>query len=82
MIEWQQYPDRSSENTEYAIVNDRKVEITKGERGVIFVKAYKKILPASPKGTPWWQPTEGPLRLMNRQAAKEYAEQWLTADQA
>ena len=78
MIEWQQYPGRDNENTEYAIVNDRKAEITISEGGGVSVRRYKKILPVHPRGTPWWWLTGGPLRLMNHQAGKEYAEGWLT----
>ena len=81
MTQWQQYPGRSNENSEYAVVNDRKAEIIKGEHGRIFVELYKKMLPPSPGGTPWWSPVGGRLRLMNYQAAKEYAEQWLTGGQ-
>ena len=81
MIEWQQYSAKAHGNSKYAIVNDRKAEIMEGEHGGIFVKRYKKMLPGSPRGTPWWCATGGPLRLMNHQAAKEYAERWLTERQ-
>ena len=81
MIEWQQYPGRDNENTEYAIVNERKAEITKGEDGGIFVRRYDRMIPANPKGTPWWRGASGSVRFADHQAAQEYAEQWLRAGQ-
>ena len=81
MIEWQQHPGRDSENTEYAIVKERKAEITKGEGGGIFVKRYERMIPANPKGTPWWRGASGSLRFTDHQVAQEYAEQWLTEGQ-
>ena len=81
MIEWQQYPGSSNENSRYAVLNDRKAEITTAEDGVIFVNRYEKMLPLTPGGKAWWGPTGGSVRLMNHQAAKEYAEQWLTGGQ-
>jgi hypothetical protein len=81
MIEWQQHPGRDKQNTEYAIVNERKAEINKGEDGGVFVKRYEKMIPANPKGTPWWRRATGLLRFTDHQAAQEYAEQWLTEGQ-
>jgi len=81
MIEWQQHPGRDSENTEYAIVKERKAQITKGEHGAIFVRGYDKMIPAHPKGTPYWRGASGSLRFTDHQAAQEYAEQWLTEGQ-
>ena len=81
MIEWQQHPGRDNENTEYAIVNERKAEITKGEHRGVFLKLYEKMLPANPKGTPWWWPARGSLQFTDHQAAREYAGQWMTGGQ-
>jgi hypothetical protein len=54
MIEWQQYPGSSNENAKYAVLNDRKAEITKGEDEVIFVNRYEKMLPLTLGGKAWW----------------------------